>query len=76
MAGDASTPTEDAGKPDVPGLHIARQCEYFWPTVPYLGRDPKRMETLDSRGPDHAADAALWVPAAVEAMQRIRIAGA
>ena len=26
-----------AGKPDVPGLFIARHCEYFWATVPYLG---------------------------------------
>ena len=51
---------QDAGKPDVPGLYIARHCEYFWATVPYLGRDPKRVEDVDSRGPDHAADAARY----------------
>lgn len=51
---------QDAGKPDVPGLYIARSCEYFWETVPTLGRDPRRPEDLDSRGPDHAADAARY----------------
>lgn len=49
---------QDAGQPDVPGMYIARHCTYFWSTVPYLGRDPKRIEDLDSRGPDHGADAA------------------
>ena len=47
----------DAGKPDVPGLYIARNCRYFWQTVPTLTRDPRRVEDLDSSGPDHAADA-------------------
>ena len=47
----------DAGKPDVPGLYVARHCEYFWETVPTLGRDPRRPEDLDSRQADHAADA-------------------
>jgi hypothetical protein len=47
----------DAGKPDKPGLYVSRGCEYFWQTVPFLGRDPRRVEDLDSRGPDHAADA-------------------
>lgn len=51
---------QDAGKPDMPGLYIARHCEYFWQTVPYLARDPRRVEDLDSRGPDHAADAARY----------------
>ena len=51
---------QDAGKPDLPGLYVARHCEYFWATVPYLGRDPRRVEDLDSRGPDHAADAARY----------------
>ena len=51
---------QDAGKPDVPGLYIPRHCEYFWQTVPYLGRDPKRVEDVDSRGPDHAADAVRY----------------
>ena len=48
---------QDAGKPDKPGLYIARNCEYFWSTVPYLGRDPRNAEDLDTRGVDHAADA-------------------
>jgi hypothetical protein len=51
---------QDAGKPDVPGLYIARHCEYFYATVPFLGRDPRRVEDLDSRGPDHAADAVRY----------------
>jgi len=51
---------QDAGKPDVPGLYVARHCEYFWQTVPYLGRDPRRVEDVDSRGPDHGADAVRY----------------
>ena len=51
---------QDAGKPDVPGLYIARSCEYFWSTVPYLARDQKRVEDVDSSGPDHAADAVRY----------------
>lgn len=47
----------DAGKPDVPGLYVSRSCEYFWQTVPTLARDQKRVEDLDSSGPDHGADA-------------------
>lgn len=50
----------DAGKPDVPGLYISRACEYFWSTVPYLARDMKRVEDVDSTGPDHAADAVRY----------------
>lgn len=51
---------QDAGKPDVAGLYVARHCEYFWSTVPYLGRDPRHVEDVDSRGPDHAADAVRY----------------
>jgi hypothetical protein len=51
---------EAAGKPDVPGLYVSRRCEYFWQTVPYLARDPKKPDDVDSRGPDHAADAARY----------------
>lgn len=47
----------DAGKPDVPGLYVSRACSYFWQTVPYLARDQKRVEDVDSSGPDHGADA-------------------
>jgi hypothetical protein len=51
---------EAAGKPDVPGLYVSRRCGYFWATVPYLARDPRRPDDVDSRGPDHAADAARY----------------
>ena len=44
---------QDAGKPDVPGLSVARHCAYFWATVPYLARDRRRVEDVDPRGPDH-----------------------
>ena len=47
----------DAGKPDVPGLYVSRACAYFWATVPFLARDPRRPDDVDSRGPDHCADA-------------------
>jgi hypothetical protein len=50
----------DAGKPDVPGLYVSRACEYFWSTVPYLARDQRRVEDVDSSGPDHAADACRY----------------
>lgn len=50
----------DAGKPDRPGLYIARHCTYFWDTVPYLARDQKRVEDMDTTGPDHAADAVRY----------------
>lgn len=50
----------DAGKPDVPGLYVSRACEYWWATVPYLARDQKRVEDVDSSGPDHAADACRY----------------
>lgn len=50
----------DAGKPDMPGLYISRGCTYFWETVPYLGRDVKRVEDVDSQGADHAADAVRY----------------
>lgn len=46
-----------AGQPDVAGLYVSRLCGYWWDTVPYLGRDPRRIEDVDTRGPDHAADA-------------------
>ena len=51
---------QHAGQLDVPGLYISRNCEYFWSTVPYLGRDPKRIDDVDSTGPDHGADAARY----------------
>lgn len=45
-----------AGKPDRPGRYIARRCRYFWGTVPVLARDAKRIEDVDTTGPDHGAD--------------------
>lgn len=50
----------DAGKPDVPGLYVSRSAEYFWSTVPFLARDQKRVEDVDSSGPDHGADACRY----------------
>ena len=47
---------QDAGNSGRPGLYVSRTCEYFWATVPYLARDPRKANDLDSRGPDHAAD--------------------
>ncbi|PNS07838.1 phage terminase large subunit [Solilutibacter silvestris] len=49
-----------AGDPDRAGLYVARTCTYFWATVPYLPRDPKRIEDMDSTGPDHGADAVRY----------------
>jgi hypothetical protein len=46
----------DAGKPDVPGFYAARNCSYFWETVPTLPRDPRKPNDLDSRSVDHSAD--------------------
>lgn len=50
----------DAGKPDKPGLYVSRACEYWWATTPYLARDQKRVEDVDSAAPDHAADACRY----------------
>lgn len=50
----------DAGKLDTPGLYISRGCTYFWDTLPYLARDTKRVEDLESTGPDHGADACRY----------------
>ena len=47
----------DAGKPDKPGLYIARRCEYLWSTLPYLARDERKPEDIDSSQADHGYDA-------------------
>jgi hypothetical protein len=66
----------DAGKPDVPGLYVSRVCEYFWSTVPYLARDQKRVEDVDSSGPDHAADAVRYgCLRRDDRIQRIKLGG-
>jgi hypothetical protein len=51
---------QDAGCVDKPGFYVSRNCEFFWSTVPYCARDPRKANDLDSRGPDHAADAARY----------------
>ena len=50
----------DAGRADVAGLYVSRRCTYWWETVPLLARDPRRAEGVDSRGPDHGADACRY----------------
>lgn len=66
----------DAGKPDVPGLYVSRALEYFWSTVPYLARDQKRVEDVDSSGPDHAADAVRYgCLRRDDRLQRVKITG-
>jgi hypothetical protein len=50
----------DARSGERPGFYASRACEYFWQTVPYLGRDPRKANDCDSRGPDHAADAVRY----------------
>lgn len=49
-----------AGDHDRPGLYISRRCQYFWNTVPMLPRDAKKIEDVDSTGPDHGADAVRY----------------
>jgi hypothetical protein len=47
---------EDAGKLDRAGLYISRDCAYTWATLPFLPRDRTKLEDIDSRAADHAAD--------------------
>ncbi len=65
----------DAGSPDRPGLYVSRACDYFWRTVPYLPRDERDPEDLDSSAPDHGADAVryacVWKPPAAR-VSRVR----
>jgi hypothetical protein len=49
-----------AGEPDRAGLDIARRCEYFRATVPTAPRAPKKIDDMDSKAPDHAADAVRY----------------
>lgn len=49
-----------AGQPDKPGLYVSRACAYWWETVPSLARDPRKPDDVDSRGPDHGADACRY----------------
>jgi hypothetical protein len=49
-----------SGALDQRGLYVSRACRYWWATTPFLPRDPRRPEDVDSRGPDHAADATRY----------------
>jgi len=50
----------DAGKPDKPGLYITERCGYWLSTVPFLDRNPRRPEDVDTTGPNHSADACRY----------------
>jgi hypothetical protein len=54
------TMLQNAGKPDKAGLYVSRKCTYFWETVPYLGRDKRNPEDLDTTAADHGADACRY----------------
>lgn len=43
-----------------PGLWISERCKYFWRTAPFIQRDPKRPEDVDTHGNDHGIDAARY----------------
>jgi hypothetical protein len=49
-----------AGSLDEAGLYVSELARGWWETVPSLPRDPRRPEDLDSRGPDHWADATRY----------------
>lgn len=70
------TMLQNAGKPDRPGLYISRSCSYFWDTVPYLGRDKRDPEDLDTKGADHGADALRYgINYRPSELQRVEIGG-
>ena len=60
---------QDAGS-DKPGFYAPRACEYFWPTVAYMGRDPRKPNDCDSRGSDHAEDAVRYGVLAIHDIPR------
>lgn len=43
-----------------PGLFICPQAQYAAATIPFLSRDQRRADDLNSTGPDHAADAVRY----------------
>lgn len=71
MMHDAGQKDKNGFPVDKPGLYVSLTCKYFWDTVPFLGRDSRRPEDLDSRQPDHAADslryACTWLTGPMEA---------
>lgn len=50
----------DAGAPDKPGLYVSERCAYWLATVPFLPRNPRRIEDVDTTAPDHGADASRY----------------
>lgn len=49
-----------AGAVDQPGLYVSRACRGWWQTVPFLARDTRRIEDIDTKGADHWADACRY----------------
>jgi hypothetical protein len=50
----------DAGKPDKPGLYVSENCRYWLSTTPFLDRDDRRPEDVNTKQADHAADATRY----------------
>jgi len=53
----------EAAKPDPeePGIWISERCRYLHETLPILQRNKLIVEDLDSKGPDHGADALRYL---------------
>jgi hypothetical protein len=39
-----------------PGLYLSERCGYLWQTMPFIPRDPRRPEDVDTNGLDHGVD--------------------
>lgn len=39
-----------------PGFYMSRRCTYLWETLPFLNRDRRNPEDLDTNSADHGAD--------------------
>jgi hypothetical protein len=63
----------NAGKPDVAGLYISKLCQYAWATLPYLARDERRAEDVDTHGNDHSGDALRYACTSREFAQHVRV---
>jgi hypothetical protein len=50
----------DAGSPDRPGLYVVSTARGWWDTVPFLPRDPRHPEDVDTSACDHYADATRY----------------
>ncbi|MDP2295465.1 MAG: phage terminase large subunit [Pseudolabrys sp.] len=40
-----------------PGLMLSARCSHFWQTAPFIIRDPRKPDDLDSGANDHSCDA-------------------